>query len=938
MRKLSDISGVRHLSVRRSTAIKATAVAATICCSQVGAQTTQAPEQSLQRVEVTGSNIKRLNYETASPVQIISRTEIKQTGANTVRQILDTITSTATGELRDDGAATSFASGASGVSMRGLGKGATLVLLNGRRMANFGLADGGQNTFVNVDAIPADVIERIEILKDGASAIYGSDAMAGVINIITRKEYQGVGLSASSQFGLNPRIKNEKTVGLVVGTGNFEKDGYNVLANLEFFKRDGYMLSDIKDYYPEWHKRLVSPAFGDPSLVSYPGNILRNTTRFVNPACPTIQRNSAGLCTTDLTGINQFSDPAERTNLFISGKLRLTDTIEAFADASYSKTTTSYLSIPLGINQVLVPNRWFDGLAKAIRVVPKPQLPVTHPLNTFNQYPGVGLEYRFMDPGLDWSAPAFATGYRLLAGVKGVYKGWDWETSIGRVGGNATKKSLGAYEPNFNAAIESNEYKVGGNNSAELLSRMFHSADINGDNYQNHIDAKVTGELFQLPAGPMQAAFGAERRIEYAGISSVDDVLKAKIIGRGSLLIEGQRTMDAAYAELEAPIIKGLTANGAVRVDKTSGYDSHVSPKLGIRWEATPTVLLRATAAGGYRSPNIPEIMGKVGLTGFFNGTEDPKRCETAALVRDSLAKGNATDKQDATSAYNSGCSASLPAMISANPALEPELSNSVTVGFVLQPSKNFSIAADYFKIERRNEISYRDPSFVLAREDSAAYGPLIARLPLSAQDQAWVDRANQLTPGANLSWGAGQLLSLILQYENFGKTETSGVDFDMQGRINTGDTGVLNLGLSATYALTRKEYDIDANEFRPNRVGNRGVPRLKAVLSGTWTNGPWITGTRFNYTSPTNLYADETDETRWNQAGCAKTYPTKGDLPCNIGADWTTTVSLTYTGFKNLKVSGTVINLENKAPPVDLRGGYSIRPRTLKVAAEYVF
>ncbi|MFN4115853.1 MAG: TonB-dependent receptor plug domain-containing protein, partial [Inhella sp.] len=595
----------------------------------------EAAPQQLERVVVTGSSIKRLAAETASPVQIVSRTEIKQTGANTVRQVLDTITATTTGELRDDGAATSFASGATGVSMRGLGKGATLVLLNGRRLPNYGLADGAQFTFVNIDAIPADAIERLEILKDGASALYGSDAMAGVINIITRKEFQGVGASGSYQTNLEPRIGGQTTVGVVGGIGNLSKDGFNVFANVEYYKREGYRLSEIKDYYPEWHKRIVSPAFGDPSIVSWPGNFLTaaGTNRRANPACT--NRNSAGACVTDLNGINESSNPAERFSAIAMARVALGQSMEFFADASYAKTRTDYLALPFAFNAPATPFRWFDGNARMVRQVNKPLLPVDHPLNTTNA--PLGLEYRFMDPGINWNAPAFGTQYRVLAGLKGTAGNWDWEFSLGKVGADATKESLAPHSATFISAIQSNEYKIGGQNSPELLSRMFRSAAIKGDNSQTHIDAKVTGELMDLPGGPLQAAFGLEHRKEDVYIKSVDEVMRAELIGRGALWVEGSRNLDAAYAELEAPIIKGLTANTAFRYDRASGFSGRLSPKVGLRWEVSPQLLLRGTAAGGFRAPNVPEVLGKIGVTGFFNSTFDPKRCDTATQIRDIL-------------------------------------------------------------------------------------------------------------------------------------------------------------------------------------------------------------------------------------------------------------------------------------------------------------
>jgi iron complex outermembrane receptor protein len=281
----------------------------------------QAATGTLERVEVTGSNIKRIDLETAAPVQIITREDIKATNANTLRQVLDTITAS-DNVLKDNGSSSSFSAGATGVGFRGLGKSATLVLLNGRRVSNFGLADGGKTTFTNVDTIPVDAIERIEVLKDGASAIYGSDAMAGVVNIITHRNLQGGGVSTSFQNSYTPGGVPQRTSSLVGGVGDFNKDGYNLVGNVEIYNRGGLMLSQVKDSYPAYYKAYVSPAFGDPSLVSYPGNIIKNgVTRTANPACPANLLNSTGACTQDLNNINQVTDPAERVNTFFSARM-----------------------------------------------------------------------------------------------------------------------------------------------------------------------------------------------------------------------------------------------------------------------------------------------------------------------------------------------------------------------------------------------------------------------------------------------------------------------------------------------------------------------------------------------------------------------------------------------------------------------------------------
>ncbi|WP_416760615.1 TonB-dependent receptor plug domain-containing protein [Roseateles sp. So40a] len=905
------------------------AAAALLCCAQIAQAQAQDTTQ-LQRVEVTGSNIKRLASETASPVQVYNRDEIRRTGANTVRQVLDTLTSTSSSELRDDGNTSSFASGASGVSMRGLGKGATLVLLNGRRVANFGLADGAKDTFVNVDAIPADAVERVEILKDGASAIYGSDAMAGVINIITRRSYNGVGASASYTFNENPSVGAQRQASIVAGFGDLEKDRFNVFANIEAYRREGYTVADVKDDYPSWHKSYFLGTFGDPSLSSFPGNLRVGTNRVPVAGCTTL--NAAGQCVTDINSLNAVSDPAKRVNLFSAARMKVTEDIQAFAEVSYSKTTTEYKVVPMTIAAGGT-SRWYDGYNKVAQSVPHPVLSATNPANPTGA--ARGIDYRFMDDPNLFNYDGTGKQYRVLTGLQGTFRDMDWEVSVGRNAAEADKLARWGSRDLY-AAVESGEYKIGGGNSQELLERLFPINGSQGKNHQTWVDAKLSGELMQLPGGPLAFAIGAEHRQEGVRIKSTDNVLKAQIVGRGSVLIDGQRDLEAAFLELNAPVWKGLELNGALRFDKASGFDGRVSPKFGVRYEVSPQLLLRGTVAGGFRAPNIPETLGQVGVTGFYNQMVDPRRCATATAINDVLKNGTAADKADGTLALNSGCRASLPVMISANPNLKPETSKSVTLGFVFEPTKNASIAVDYFKIERKNEISSRDPDYVLAREGTAGYESVISRGALTAQELAWAARANQLS-GQSISWTAGQVTSLLLQYENFGKTETSGVDIDLKGRVASGSFGTLNLGLAATYALSYKQWDIGSNQWRPNQVGMYENPRLKSVLSAYWNKGDWTTGLRFNYTSRTSLNRSEADQATWGEAACQSSLK-PGSLPCFIDEDLRTDFSLGYTGIKNLRLSLNIINLMGDERPVNLRDGYKLRPRSYKVGASYDF
>jgi iron complex outermembrane receptor protein len=917
------------------------AVALAIGSAQVVAQTGQgvaAPAPEMQRVLVTGSNIKRIDGETASPVTVLRREDIKATGANTVRQVLDTLTAFDTTTLRDDGSTNSFARGASGASMRGLGKGATLVLVNGRRVSNYAFADGGKEMFVNVDAIPADIVERVEVLKDGASAVYGSDAMAGVINIITRHTFEGLRLSGSVERNQSHDFGGQDTAAIFGGLGNLENDGYNVFASLEAYRRKGYMQSDVMEYYPSWHRQYVSPAFGDPSIYSFPGN-LNEAGRGIRQAvasCTTSQRNAGGLCASDLTGINPWSDPAERLNFFSQARFKVTDDIRGFAEVSYSRTETTYRSLPYA-NVAGSPTNWFDGNTKTSQSVNKPKLAVGNPANPFS-FP-VGIDYRFMDDLDMWVSPSIANQYRVMAGLEGSFaNGWEWETAIGRVGADAESRDRGAHRFAMPNAVSSGEYKIGGPNSSELLLRMFPELGTDADLSQDWIDAKVSGELMALGGGQLSFAFGGEVRRENQYIRSTDNVVNAEIIGRGSLWIDGARTQSALFGELNAPLTKKLVLNGALRLDKSEGFDARVSPKLSATYAVIPQVLLRGTYAGGFRTPNIPETLGKVGLTGFFNSTLDPKRCNTATAIRDILRNGNANDRSDATTAYNSGCLTSIPAMISSSADLEPETSRSTTLGFVIEPNRNINLSVDYFKIERRGEINYRAVSYVLQREDQPEYADLIVRNPVSETDQRFAARANELQPGANLAFAVGNIQSLLLAYENLGKSETEGVDIDIATRWNLGGWGNLNVGLLNTVGLGFRTWDVSGNKYRPNTIGLRDQPRLVSVLSATWRKGDFATTVRVNRRSEQALNFNETDVNTWDEANCQTRIKPTGDLPCYRKADVRTDLNLVYTGFQNLRLTMNIRNLFETEAPVDLRGGYALRPRSVKVAAEYQF
>jgi iron complex outermembrane receptor protein len=188
----------------------------------------EAAQQPMQRVEITGSNIRRAQAETASPVQTLSRADIEKSGKTTVAELMQTLAVDNQGSVPMTFGG-GFASGASGISLRGLGAASTLVLINGRRVAPYGLADDGQKVFADLNVIPSEAIERVEILKDGASAIYGSDAIAGVVNVILRRDFEGTTLRASQGIS-EERDGHDTRLAITHGVGKLDTDRYNFMG------------------------------------------------------------------------------------------------------------------------------------------------------------------------------------------------------------------------------------------------------------------------------------------------------------------------------------------------------------------------------------------------------------------------------------------------------------------------------------------------------------------------------------------------------------------------------------------------------------------------------------------------------------------------------------------------------------------------------------
>ncbi|WP_417071429.1 TonB-dependent receptor [Niveibacterium terrae] len=893
----------------------ALAIASLGVCSISLAAFAEAPTE---KIEITGSRIKRVDDEGAAPVQVISKADITKTGATTVRELIDTI-SGSTSSLSDAGGSTSFAGGASSASLRNMGKQSTLVLVNFRRIAAYPLADFNE-TFTNIDSIPFEAIERVEILKNGGSAIYGSDAVAGVINIVTKKSFEGVAGHASYQQDANTSKFVEKNASLTAGFGNLQDDGYNILANFEAFKRDGVdSWRDLLDHVnPAYKDPDLFPSFGTGSTYSYPGNINGKAIA----GCTTV--NAAGQCIYDRYQRFQAQPSSERQNLLVSGTYKLGGELEGFSEFLYSHITTDYQNAYATYGSAASPSFWANATTGERQTFRYYKLPATHPLNTTGA--DASWSYRFADAPSEKEVET--DQYRVLTGLRGVVHGWDWESALGVMGGKTTDSRRGAISVSgFNDVIgqssdadffnKTNGYKIGKANSADVLNKLFPSFGYTAKNSNVFFDGKINGEWGSIGGRPINVATGFDAHHERMEINPTDKLANGDMVGYGVSTVDASRSYGAIFSEVNLPVLKQLEVQAAARVDKYEGFDPHFSPKIGFRYSPTKKLLFRGTFETGFRAPNLTESAPSRKVS--FASVADPKRCPAAIqYAKDLRAEAAALPNTDPEKAQKlakadivrqNECSGVMN-VTSNNPDLKPETSKSFTIGFAFEPIPGWSTTVDYWAITRKDEIGVRSTSEVLASEDTQAPNVVNRSKDLANDPTFSVD--DQKTYGVT----TGALESIKLQFENISKTRTSGIDWAVKGSQAT-PIGRLGWDLDAVYTLKYQEYSPSRGDWGDNLVGRYGYSRWVLGNTVSLKNGSFTNSIRYTWNSGYTLQRDYNDSS-WTTEGCADYGLSQGQ--CRVGNYERFDYNVAYTGVKNLTINFNIRNIFDQRPPVDYR------------------
>jgi outer membrane receptor protein involved in Fe transport len=822
-----------------------------------------------EEIVVIGSRIARPgDLESPSPVITVDREQIDNSGYTNLEQLLEKLPSSGTGTFSIRGNnQDSTANGGAAISLRGLGADATLVLVNGRRVSISPFAQDITTGFVDINALPVSAIERIEVLKDGASAVYGSDAVAGVVNIVLRKDFDGFEVSAG--YGdVTSGSNGETTASAIWGNSG---DNGNITVIFDYFKNDALLATERgrlgtanQSIDGAGVGEIGGPAIpgGDPpdyrSSRGFPGSFVVNGVNTRDPSCPP-ERSGGANCFFDYGPYGLLTPEAERSGLLVLGHRDMGADVQLFMEfaAQHNSSTAQGAPTPL------------DGDAGLT-------VPITHPDNPFPTATGViGIRrYRTVDAGpRQWDIQS--DSLRALVGLRGKFNDWDWEVAAqrGRMESEQSgDRSMGWVRTDFlQTEINAGRYNPFGAtfNPQSVIDAITTSLVRRGVSNLTGADATLTGKIFDMPAGAAHMAVGLEYRDESVSDVPDDQFQRGLIFGTEAVSAAASRDSWSAFVEFSLPLLENLELQVAGRYDDYSDFGSTTNPKVALRWSVTDSFAVRGSWGQGFRAPSLAQIgLGPSQESQFF---QDTYYCAEQGIspcpVLDYLIQ------------------------FSGNPNLKAEESESYNFGVSWQPSGAFSIGLDYWDITQKNKIDEEPFGFVYAANCNSQTNPLCIR--------------NAPLPGDTL----GELSTILATFNNIGEQSVNGIDLTTNYIMEVGN-GTLAFGLNYTRLLdfTRVELDSSGTSLVSRSLeGEYEYPEDRFVLTGDWQSGDWGIHGAVNYIGS---FQDAPD------ADLDGTLDYDLYTTRKVGSFMTTNLQVSYGGIRNTQVILGVDNLMDENPP----------------------
>ena len=868
------------------------------------------PPAKAEKIEVTGSSIKRVQDEGATPLQIITKEDIDRAGITSAEELVMLLSANGTGaDNMSSNVAFSVnanenrnSNSVAAANLRGLGASSTLILLNGRRVSTH----GARGNAVDLNAIPLAAVQRVEVLKDGASAIYGTDAIGGVINFIMRKDYSGGQVTVSSN-STQQGGGNTMRASVVGGIGDLAKDGFNIIASYTVDRQEklrGAQRSFVNGNQPD---RGLTPDTGGSPFATQ--NSALNTGMGVNPpgspiigsytlpvtsialnranllsfenACNTIQDgfqyradvlgpafyNSARGCSYDYGKQRVLIQPNDRQNLVARGTWAFAQSHTAIMELVGSRTEAT--------NQ-------FEELQLTTSIAAGSAYPVGGPfyqsllayIPTFRNDRPIAYRWRCLACGPRESTNV-STAFRAMVALEGTLGKYDYKLGYSQAGNRAGSTLANGYfrTLELNAALGSgliNPWLRSGQTQTDAAMALLNAARANGTSLfggeagLNQFDGSLSGELFNLPAGAVSAAVGFDVRKESYTFRS--DATSIAITGApfDTAINKATRDVKATYAEISIPLLKSLEVTAAVRNDRYSDFGNTTNPKYSFRFNPVNFVLFRGSYNEGFRAPSFFQLYSISGASPLAQNINDPILCPTFV-------------------ATNAACGIRVDQISGGNALLKPELSKQHSLGIVLSPASWLSISADTWEVKRTQRIYL-----------------------LSVTGVNGVLLNFQTFPDSFIRNAAGQLTAIRAGYVNADGDIAKGTDISIAANWKA---------MGATWRAV-----LDGTRMRSYKSRIFTTRDYVEAVGGTWDAAnlylKWKHNARVSYTR-----GDWSATLSQSYASGYKNFVPDGvafapNFNPNVKSYTLYNVSATYKGFKNLTIIGGVQNLLNTDPP----------------------
>lgn len=885
---------------------------------------------AMQRVEVTGSSIKRIASEASLPVQSFNQKDIKKTGVTTVTDFIQQIPAMQGFSV----AADSVGGGGGGVttaSIHDIGAAYTLVLLNGRR-----IAPSNSGTTIDLNSIPLSAIERVEVLTDGASALYGADAIAGVVNFILKKGASPLEINAKYS---RPEEKGgaSNSISISKGFGDIDEDGYSIFVSASHDEQKSLKASQrsfaksgiINFNDPKNGKALQ---FINGSSRSAPGNAAVDYNRtdpvtgavVINPetnkpfvdsvnlnpyalahggkcAASNMDFYGNGNCYFDSPSTIEINPESKRDAIFSSGTVKLGKTgFQGFYDLAYTEARVvasiapypADFSVDVGsplFNKYLAPNLTPAQLANAT---------------------GAVANYRLSEMGnrvYDYGTKAT----HIVAGIDGNAFGWDINSAVTYSKNKQTQKYVSGFPlaDKFDAQVAAGNidpfaYPVGSMPDAmrqALLGTGFSGTYNTQTVEMKGIDGRASRPVFSLPGGTAMLGVGADFRNTSYKVQQANVAKQAQILfDNAQVDSEYARDNAGAYAELMMPISKKLEMTGSLRYDQIGAIDDKLTGKtvgkkenattwkISGKYSATKSLMFRAAAGTGFRAASMQEIAGPLEDWGVTGGNYQCPLTAANGMGGHPLASYCSGVGRQQFEAFQGG-----------NPDLKPETSKQWSIGTVFEPIDSLSMSFDLWNVEIRDQVTAVSEGLIF--NDPAKYANLFTTKHISSTGK--------------------DVLAIKLLPINIGKVENRGIDYDFTHKMKLLD-GRLTSRLMGTYLL-RSRYTTpgtdDQWETSLNRYGSNDKVSFRNIIRATTS----YETAKFTHTlsaSYRNGYTDKeqtVDDCAVIVAGSpGECYGIQLEVPSYTTFDFQTA----YRPMKNVEITGGILNLFDRNPPFTLR------------------